>query len=89
MNNRDIVVRIVQPADKPAPEIKPSRPAFPGKKERKPLQKFLNGLGLAAILACGGFFALGFFNFGFSLNDVIVIIGIPLAVGLITSYATA
>ena len=93
MNNRELVVRIIQPAPiesgqqkhllKKAAEPAPA----PEKKRKKWLQLSVNGLVLAGIAALGIYVAISFFNFGYSFQDIMILVGIPLAVGLVTTYA--
>ena len=91
MNSRDIVVRIVQSHEQPClPAGKaqlPKREALSPGKEKKLIQYTLNGLGLAAIAVLLVFFGVSFFHLGLSLNDCLIIVGIPMALGVITSYA--
>jgi hypothetical protein len=87
MNNHELVVRIIQPAEQPQPQKKECASAAPKKKEKGLFQAIVNGMGIAAIAALGIFLAFSFFNVGFSFKDVLILIGIPLAVGVVASYA--
>lgn len=86
MNKREIVVRIIQPAEKPRPRKIELMPSLPEKDENFYPRNIFRILGFTAISALGIVLALNFFNFGSSLNDVMIIIGIPLLVGILTSY---
>jgi len=85
MNNREVIVRIVTPSEQPhLPKVE----SIPLPRENKnSLQKIINGAALTAIAVIGIFLAVGYFNLGLSLRDILVIVGIPLALGIITSYA--
>jgi hypothetical protein len=86
MNNRELVVRIIQPAEQPKP--RPAEPAAPAEQpERKWLPRIMNALAVAAIAAVGAYLAVSFFHLGFSFNDILILVGMPLAIGLITTYA--
>lgn len=87
MNNHELVVRIIQPAEQAQPQKKERAPAVPEKKRKNLFQVIVNGVGIAAIAALGIFLAFSFFNIGFSFKDVLILIGIPLAVGIVASYA--
>jgi len=85
MNNREVIVRIVTPSEQPhLPKVE----SIPLPRENKSLfQKMINGAALTAIAILGIFLAVGYFNLGLSLRDTLVIVGIPLVLGIITSYA--
>ncbi len=87
MNNHELVVRIIQPAEQPQPPKVEYAPLPQEKKSKNLLQILLNGLGLAAIGALGMYLAVSFFNLGFSFNDVLILVGIPLGIGVIATYA--
>jgi hypothetical protein len=87
MNNRELVVRIIQPTEQPQPPKVDYGPVPQEKKPKSLMQVLMNGLGLAAIGALGIYFAVSFFNLGFSFNDVLILIGIPVVLGVIASYA--
>jgi len=87
MSSREMVVRIIQPAEKPEPPKKGVAAIPPEKKEKSWFQMLLNGVGMAVIAAIGIYFVVSFFNFGFTLRDILIIVGVPLAVGIVTSYA--
>lgn len=94
MNNRELVVRIIQPAEQPHLPKAKSVPVFSegnnccqGKEKGKNLfQSILSGVGVAAIVALGIFFVVSFFNLGFSFREIAILVGIPLVVGLVASY---
>lgn len=87
MNNRDIIVRIIQPADKPqAPKFEHQTKHHENKQHVRH-HKIANRAGLASIALFAAVVAVSFFRSGFSVNDVLVIVSIPLAMGIVTSYA--
>jgi hypothetical protein len=87
MNQRDIVVRIIQPADKAQPQKRESVPFLPPADTNKDLfHHILNSVGLAAIAALGIYLAFSFFGLGIAWKEVCIIVGIPLTLGLITGY---
>jgi hypothetical protein len=85
MNSRDIVVRIIQPADKAQP---PKRQAAA---ELAPVKNYFqlvfNAVALSAMAALGLYFIISFFHLGISLKDIVVMVGLPLSLGVFTSYA--
>lgn len=85
MNTKEIVVRIIQPAEQPKPRLAEFMPTD-FEEEKNPLQTIINAAGLAAIAGLGLYFGVSFFHLGFSFNDVLIILGIPVAVGAIVSY---
>jgi predicted phage tail protein len=91
MNSRDVVVRIIQPLDKPQPQRVASLPVagFPvnGSKEENIFHLVLNGAVLAGIAMLAVFLGVSFFHLGVSFNDIMVIVGLPMALGIVTSYA--
>lgn len=87
MNTREIVVRIIQPAEQPQPPKIKANPVVPEKKEKNLFQAVINGIALAAIAALGVYLMVSFFNLGFSFRDILILVGIPLTVGIVTSYA--
>lgn len=88
MHNRDIVVRIVQPADKAQPQKRASVPFLPPADTNGDLfHHIFNSVGLAAIAALGIYLAFSFFGLGIAWKEVLIIVGIPLTLGLVTSYA--
>ena len=87
MNSREVVVRIIQPLEQPAPPKPVQRPNAPKKTEKNLFQIILNTLGLAAIAALGIFLVVSFFNLGVSLKDIVILVSIPLTVSLVASYA--
>ncbi|MDD4178440.1 MAG: hypothetical protein PHH14_00100 [Candidatus Margulisbacteria bacterium] len=86
MNSRDVVVRIIQPAEQAKPQKIEYSPQ-PAKQEKNLSQAIINGLGLAAIALLGLYLVISFFNLGISINDLVVMVGLPLSVGLVASYA--
>ena len=86
MKTRDVVVRIIQPAEQPKPAQKASAPIAENKRE-KLLHRAANILGLAGIFALAIFVIVNFFHLGISANDLAIIVGIPLSLGIVTSYA--
>ncbi|OGB89582.1 hypothetical protein A2625_00085 [candidate division WOR-1 bacterium RIFCSPHIGHO2_01_FULL_53_15] len=47
----------------------------------------LNGAVLAAIAMLAVFLGVSYFNLGISFQDIMIIVGIPMALGIVTSYA--
>jgi len=87
MNNRELVVRIVQPSEQPHLPPREAAPVRPVDRRDRTIQMLMNGLGLMGITALGILFAVLFFNSGLSVNDVLVVISLPVAVGIVASYA--
>ena len=50
-------------------------------------QDILRGVEAAVMVALIIFFAVGFFKLGFSFEEILVIFGMPLVVGVVASYA--
>ncbi len=87
MNSHEVVVRIIQPAEKPQPKLQDRLPEIVFHPEKNLFHSLINGLMLSMIgllVVCLG---VSYFNLGFSLNDVLVIVGIPMTLGIVTSYA--
>lgn len=85
MNSKEIVVRIIQPADKAQP---PRRPvALQAKPADNLFHNIFNAVALTAIAALGFYLIVIFCQQGISLNDIFVMVGLPLSLGLVTSYA--
>jgi hypothetical protein len=82
IKDRDIVVRIVQPAEKPEP---PKREYV---SQSLPTQKtdMMKICGLGALALFGFCLALGLLGIGFALKDIIMIVSLPLLVGIVTNY---
>lgn len=87
MNSRDVVVRIIQPAEQPKAQPIEHAPAAAAKPKHDLRQLALNALAVMVIAALGGYCAFGLFNMGIALREVLVLVGIPLTVGLVTTYA--
>ena len=87
MNTRDVVVRIVQPVEQAQPVKKLEMGALPVEIEKNFFIDLMHGLGLAAMVGLGLYLTVGFFNLGFGFKEIMVIVGLPAAVGLVTSYA--
>jgi hypothetical protein len=85
MNNRETIVRIVTASDKPQTRSKESLP-LPKHNNKNPFQMFLNGLGIIVISVLGIFIVIGFFKAGISLQEIMVLVGIPITVGIFTRY---
>jgi len=86
MNSHDVVVRIVQPLDQPNPRRSETLlTAF--KPEKSFFHSALNGLVLSAIGLLALFIGVSYFNLGVSFREIMVIVGIPMTLGLVTSYA--
>ena len=47
----------------------------------------LNGLVLSAIAVLAVCLGVSYFHLGFSLKDILVMAGIPMTLGIVTSYA--
>jgi ACR3 family arsenite efflux pump ArsB len=86
MNTRDVIVRIVMPAEKPQPPQRESVILPQSEEEENLYQKVLNILGMAAIAALGVFLVISFFNLGSTVKDILILISIPVTVGLIARY---
>ena len=89
-NEREVVVRIIQPSEKPLPEV---RKVFNSseKKSREVSRGFwqflLRGMWLLVVGGALFFFTYTLFQIGLPWKDVILLIGIPLIFGIIASYA--
>jgi len=81
------VVRLIQPADKPQPASRALEPQPGETMNAKIAHYILNGITLAAIASVCLFIGVNYFHLGFSVNDLMVMMGLPLAVGALTSYA--
>ena len=84
MNKRDVVVRIIQPAEQPKAQPIEHAPAAAEKPKKNHL---LNTLAIMAISALVLYLVFGLFNVGIALREIVVLVGIPLTVGLVTTYA--
>ncbi|MFA6431905.1 MAG: hypothetical protein WCV91_05980 [Candidatus Margulisiibacteriota bacterium] len=86
MQNNQIVVRIIQPSIKPHikehDQINLNAASFGERLVQRIFRMF--GWSLVAMLIV--YFTVSFFNLGFSYNDIAVIVGLPLSVGLVASY---
>ena len=87
MKSRDVVVRIIQPAEQPQPPKRASITTAFIKEERKLVRALTHGAGLTIIGSLAIFLAFGFFNIGFAVKEICFMVGIPLALGIVTSYA--
>lgn len=87
MVSRDLIVRIVKPAEQPQPPKRETTPILPRGKEKNTFHNILRGVGLAGIAALGIFLAVSFFNLGTALKDILILVGIPLAIGAAAGYA--
>jgi hypothetical protein len=78
MKEREFVVRIVRASEKPRPPKRPKPVEI--KPEKNMFQLCLGAAALAIIaaIAC---------QLGISFREIMVLVGLPLAVGLVTSYA--
>ena len=85
MNSKDIVVRIIQPADKAQPPKRPEASEF--KPAGNCFHLVFDAAALTVIAALGFYLIVSFCSQGISLNDVLIMAGLPLALGLVTSYA--
>ncbi|MFA5892588.1 MAG: hypothetical protein WC903_01275 [Candidatus Margulisiibacteriota bacterium] len=85
MNSKDVVVRIIQPADKAQPPKRQAPVELPPAKNH--FQLVLNAVALAAIAALGLYFIISFFHLGIGLKDIVVMVGLPLSLAVFTSYA--
>ncbi len=86
MNNRDVIVRIVMPAEKPQPPKQESVALLPDAEGDNLYQKILNALGAAAVAALAVFLVISFFNLGTTVKDILILVSIPVTVGLIARY---
>jgi len=87
MNSHEVVVRIIQPAEKPQPKLQDRLPEIVFQPEKNLFHSIINGLVLSVLALLVVCLGVGYFNLGFSLNDVLVIVGIPMTLGIVTSYA--
>ena len=86
MNSHDVVVRIVQPLDQPNPRrSETTLSAF--KPEKNIFHSVVNGCVLSAIGLLVIFLGISYFHLGVSLNEILIMIGIPMTLGIVTSYA--
>jgi len=83
VNSKEYVVRIVIPSSKPKPS---EQKLVSLKLEKNIFQKILGGLGVSIIIALGTFLAISFFNLGIPWKDILILVGIPLALGIAASY---
>jgi hypothetical protein len=90
MNRKELVVRIIQPAEHPQPpRISVQEP--PIVEEGVELTFFsrlarrLGMVGLTSLLIITGFIL---FAIGFNFRDVLILVSVPLAVGAVTGYVT-
>jgi hypothetical protein len=86
MNNRELVVRIIQPAEKPEPPKRPETPV-PAEQPVRRRPNLLLTIGLACLAGLGIMVACGFSSFAFPVRDIVIVLGIPLAVGIVATYA--
>ncbi len=87
MNSHEVVVRIIQPADKPQPKRPDRLPELVFQPAKNHFHTIINGLVLSVIALVVVGLGVSYFNLGFSFNDVLVIVGIPMTLGIVTSYA--
>jgi hypothetical protein len=87
MNSRDVVVRIIQPLEQPQPPKHENQIELPFKPEKNLFHVVINGLVLSAIALLVIFLGVSYFHLGFSLKDILVMVGIPMSLGIVTSYA--
>ncbi|MDD5594439.1 MAG: hypothetical protein PHG97_06855 [Candidatus Margulisbacteria bacterium] len=87
MNSRDVVVRIIQPLEQPQPLKKEIVPTLPVRKEKNLFHSLINGVVLSAIGLLAVFIGVSFFHLGVSFNDILILVGIPMTLGIVTSYA--
>jgi len=87
MNNHDVVVRIIQPAEQPKAQPIEHAPAAAVKPKKKYFQLAFNILAIMILCVVGTYAAFGLLAFGLAVRDVMVLVGIPLTVGLVTTYA--
>lgn len=86
VNSKAFIVRIVKPAEEPKVPKKEFVPIELGEKEKNLFQKILSGLGISVIIALGIFLLVSFFNIGINWKDILILVGIPLALGIAASY---
>ncbi len=87
MNSHDVVVRIIQPAEQAHPQKKDRLPELIFQPAKNHFHTIVNGLVLSMIALLVVCLGVSYFNLGFSFNDVLVIVGIPMSLGIVTSYA--
>jgi hypothetical protein len=86
MNSHDVVVRIVQPLDQPHPRRSETMLSV-FKPENNFFHSVINGFVLSAIGLLALFIGVSYFNLGVSFREIMVIVGIPMTLGIVTSYA--
>lgn len=87
MNSHEVVVRIVQAAEKPQPKPQDRLPEIVFQPEKNLFHSIINGLVLSVIALLVICLGVSYFNLGLSVNDVLVIVGLPVTLGIVTSYA--
>jgi hypothetical protein len=87
MNSHDVVVRIIQPLEQPQPQKHKDQLELPFKPEKNLFHLAVNGVVLSAIAVLAVFLGVSYFHLGFSLKDILVMVGIPMSLGIVTSYA--
>ena len=85
MNSHDVVVRIIQPADKAQPPKRPAAVEFQPVKNCFHL--VFNSVALPVIAALGLYFIISFFHLGIGPKEIAVMVGLPLSLAVFTSYA--
>ncbi|MCU0641095.1 MAG: hypothetical protein MUC35_03280 [Candidatus Margulisbacteria bacterium] len=87
MNAHEVVVRIIQPAEQPQAKkvTLAEAPAEPAGKAL--LRRVLNWLVIVALFTLGSYAVFSLMAFGLAVRDVMVLVGIPLSIGLVATYA--
>jgi len=84
MENREMIVRIVKPLEKPYLPLQEPKP-LPAKPKNR-IHSLPNTLVLIAIALLTLLLSTSLFKFGISGNEIAVLIGIPLAFGVFTRF---
>lgn len=87
MNSRDVVVRIIQPLEQPQPPKREAQLELSIKPEKNLFQVVINGVVLSAIAILAIFLGVSYFHLGVSFKEIMIMVGIPMTLGIVTSYA--
>ena len=87
MDNREVIVRIVAPSEKPYLPKSDAFAPLPLEKKISWQQRLISALSLLAIGATAFCLALFFIKLGIGYKDIAVMIGMPLMFGMITRFA--
>ncbi|MBN3032969.1 MAG: hypothetical protein JW873_02630 [Candidatus Saganbacteria bacterium] len=87
MNSRDVVVRIIQPLEQPQPPKRKTDTGPALQPENNLFHLIINGLTLSAICLLALFIGVSYFHLGVSFNDIAVLVGVPVTLGIVAGYA--